>query len=103
MADAGGGHCSLTVSIAGVVTERCAQFAVLCVDGRNVGVFAWTGLMDRCRTVWTGRVEFGCRAVKVWYQWGERSMSCHTSARRGVYMAVLAGALLWGKERGMLR
>lgn len=102
----GRGHCSRTVSITGVATacERRAQFVVLCVHGRNVGVFARAGLMDRCWAIWTGGIEFG-GAVEIWYQWGEgsvRSVACHTSAGRGRYVAVLPRVRLWRQEGGML-
>lgn len=99
------GHCSCTVSITRVVTahDGCAQFAVLHVYGRNVGVFAWIGLVNRRWAVRTGRAEFGWRAVKVWYQRWEGCMGCHTSAwRQRACVAVLPTVRLRGYEWGML-
>lgn len=91
------------MSITGVVTacNRRAQFAVLRVDGRNVGVFAGTGFVDRRGAIWTG-VEFGSGNVEVWYQRGERSVSCHASATGGGDVAVLPRVGLGGQEGGML-
>lgn len=57
MVDAGSRCCSCAVSITGVVTahDGRAQFALLCVHGRNVGVLTRAGLMYRRGAIWTGR------------------------------------------------
>lgn len=98
------GHCPCTVSVTRVVTahDRSAQFAVLCVHSRNMGVFAGAGLVDRCGAVRTGGTELGWGAVEVWYQRGEGSVGCHTWARWGGNVAMLSRAWLWGQEWGML-
>lgn len=59
--------------------------------------------MNQCWAVWTRGAEFGCGAVKVWYQRGERSVGRHPSATGRGDMAMLSGVWLWGQERGMLR
>lgn len=61
MVDIGSGGCSRAVSVTGVVTahDGCAQFALLCVHGRNVGVLTRVGLMDRRGAIRAGRTEFG--------------------------------------------
>lgn len=104
MAYIGGSHCPSIVSVTGVVTaqEGRAQFAVLRVDCRNVGVLARAWLMEGCGALWARGGEFGCWAMEVWYQWGERSVGCQTSAGGGGDMAVLSRALLRGQEGGML-
>lgn len=57
MVDVGSGCCSCAVSVTGVVTahDGCAQFALLCVHGRNVGVLTRAELMDRSGAFRTGR------------------------------------------------
>lgn len=105
MAYVGGGHRSWIVSITRVVAahEGCAEFAVLCVHRRNVGVFAWAGLMDRCWTIWTWRAEFGCWAMEVRYQWREWSMRCHSTATGRGYVTMLPRVRFWGQKGGMVR
>lgn len=58
--------------------------------------------MNRRWAVWTRGAEFGCGAVEVWYQRGERTVGCSARAARRGDVAVLSGAWLWGQEGGML-
>jgi len=88
---------SRAVAVTRVVTahEGRAQFAVWRVHGRNVGVFAGTGLVDRRGA---GGAELGRGAVEGRRQRGEGSVGRGARGRRDV--AVLPRAQLGGQEGG---